>query len=188
MPALQIRTVAAQAVLAGDAIDGYTVTGVDAKVKWVYIGLEGVEKPLKLERDAQVQVARLLETEEEKAARDLDARLQWLDDRGVRARRDLVRAQAELAKRLNDGLFLDYRAVSDLAVAQETARLWARVDHVSRVRCDDGLTRLEALEVVKEKVREELLGTSFGYCSTDVMSNGFDAAVQKAKSRFLSSW
>lgn len=210
MPELTSITVQSADVKVGDSLlvgSAYRrVSAVDAKVKWIYVTVDGRKGPVEVARGTEVRVERMVRSEAEKEAEKRATLLIWLDSKERGAASALASAQAKMAEKLVQGEMLSHWDLEAIAEAQGAARLWARVEMISRnvalrsVDFDptterwtvealaDVAGRLEIMDTVKEELREELINASHASRSTSVFSNAVEDVERDAKRAFLSRW
>lgn len=190
MPEPKHFTIPARDLKVGDStrgLGGGSVYGVDVKVKYVYVNL-GASTPIKLEMDQLVDVVRMVETEEEKAAKQLQRTLQALDFKETSARRALVAARETMIKSLEAGERSSHWHWLDVPLAEAEVELWDAVTHVHKVhaQADTPLTRVEAIRLVKdERTRQALSFFRATSRSTSTISNLFDDLKTEALSHWM---
>lgn len=210
MPVLETTNTCASNVRKGDLIReadaNGLVTKVEPKQKFTYIHVDGEVRPYRIALDSPVTVERSVPTAAEKAARELEAKLQWLDMKERLAIKNLAEARTKIADTVTRGYAVDHWTMESLLEAQSSAALWARVAHVSQVRAwalvdfdptterwsvdalADMPNRVEVMDYIKDKIKDELLHLSHSSRSTSVTSNAVDDVDRQAKINFLSRW
>lgn len=143
---------------------------VDVKQKYVYVPVEGRDRPLRLERNFDQQVSRLVPTAEELAVHQLEVAHHWIRESMLKAaeREETYRAELIESLPIRDVTWHGRRWES-YAEAQITARIWRNVVEVAVNR---GCGLIEATKLWSAKLTEELLSdVKFGSRSSSDMHN-----------------
>lgn len=222
MPEQYTVEVRAKNLQVGDAYHGNhqktskIITYLDKKSKFTYVYFtddaiaRASERPLRIEHDATVWVARTRLTAEEQKAAVLRTQLERLDYAEQGAVEDLEKIRSKTIGILTDGGRLDHWEVEALLMAQANAELWAKVAHVHKLyaqRTEEDLeemrarsgglyandvrgpmTRLEALDFVLKKTEERLIEqVRFTSRSSSIVSNVCEDVSRQAAADFLNN-
>lgn len=181
----------------GDKTTYGEVINVKPKIKWVTVTFQGQAGPYEqdLLKDSVFEFSRLQETDEERAAKQLERTLLSLDYKENNARLALVAAQDKMVKEMTLRTRASHWTWMDVPMAEARVELWNAVAHVHRVHAERAvfeggegvraISRVEAVRlVVEERTRQALSYYRATSRSTSVTSNLFDDIKIEA----LSDW
>lgn len=181
MPTLTSIEIPASQVTLNDILilecDEGKVTNVDRKPVWVYVRIEGMDKPARIKADDVVTVQRMVETDEEKATNKRAVQNKMVE-RSI-ANADLA-VEATRERMANDPGH--YSNIEAYVSAARTAELWK---HVQKAAAYLEVDLYAGAEQIIDEETQRLMDVSFTNTSTSVMSNAVDAVRNAATQRFI---